>query len=866
RQAGNDEPVHGRRAGLADPDRPHERHQFGGLCRRQYPRHWLRMLSAARGRDTVHLLHARLQLAADELHPGRTAAVLLQRDHRVVPVAQPVHQHVRPGGRRARPRRLLRLLAGPGGHEQRALLQALPAADLRQRQSRQALGGEGDAGQDRGPADERLDRALSRPSRSTAAPSPASASAATACTPRAAASTRPASCGRSVVSVLTGHSRYVACCAFSRNGNMLATGSNDKKVIVWDLTGNLSLDSEVLRHNGGVKLHNSEKSLIQETDVVKHAETSGNDVKLIQKLDEHNGAVNSVCMFGNRLVASASSDKLVRVWSVKYDEEGESMDVFQEMSYNPLDGHTFSVNFVEFSPCGTKLASCSMDGNTIIWDIETGTQVRTSFVNSGTAVRVCRWSPDGSKIATAGDDEKTIVWDLETMDETRLAYIRELASINCRKICQKQTMLVYALPRKNYFNRRYEIQFDRTARAQTSNGSSFAEQFRSSLKLPLSEPFSVLEGHAEAITAIAFTPDSRYIATACNEGTWRLYDARAQESGPALLCCDSSHDLGVQSCDFSPTTGPFTMTGKSRSSRIEIVLYDCVVRRLEGRELGRGQGVLSAGQLRQRLAHPPLEDHRHRRGAGSAAAGQLGRWQRQQWQLDRAPDLQGEAPIRRPRRQRHVRQILTGARRDPRQRRDRQDGSTLERSHWDLSTCSRKPRKSRDHLCLFRRHLLLFDGLADLVFSRANPKTLIPERNGFLHRRPIGRATRITRRRINNQFLSVSISYDPYTDWSASSNAPRWDKPHFVTRCIRGASSSGSPQKQGALLYLCPRRNEQQVRRRGLRRRIQGHAALLYNAGCGASVVVLMRPMPHCLFLQSTQRAAAWGTSRVSSL
>ncbi|KAL7306022.1 hypothetical protein TKK_0001488 [Trichogramma kaykai] len=302
-----------------------------------------------------------------------------------------------------------------------------------------------------------------------------------------------------VVSVLTGHSRYVACCAFSKNGNMLATGSNDKKVIVWDLTGNLSLDSEVLRHNGGVKLHNSEKSLIQETDVVKHAETSGNDVKLVQKLDEHNGAVNSVCMFGNRLVASASSDKLVRVWSVKYDEEGESMDVFQEMSYNPLDGHTFSVNFVEFSPCGTKLASCSMDGNTIIWDIETGTQVRTSFVNSGTAVRVCRWSPDGSKIATAGDDEKTIVWDLETMDET-------------------------------------------------------------------SEPFSVMEGHAEAITAIAFTPDSRYIATACNEGTWRLYDARAQEPGPALLCCDSSHDLGVQSCDFSPTTGPFTMTGSRDAS------------------------------------------------------------------------------------------------------------------------------------------------------------------------------------------------------------------------------------------------------------------------------------------------------------
>ena len=49
--------------------------------------------------------------------------------------------------------------------------------------------------------------------------------------------------------------------------------------------------------------------------------------------------------------------------------------------------------------------------------MQTGTQVRASFVNSGSAVRICRWSPDGKKIATAGDDEKAILWNLESMDE-----------------------------------------------------------------------------------------------------------------------------------------------------------------------------------------------------------------------------------------------------------------------------------------------------------------------------------------------------------------------------------------------------------------------------------------------------------------
>ncbi|XP_023246958.1 WD repeat, SAM and U-box domain-containing protein 1-like [Copidosoma floridanum] len=216
-----------------------------------------------------------------------------------------------------------------------------------------------------------------------------------------------------VVSVLTGHNRYVACCAFSKNGNFLATGSNDKKVIVWDLTGNLSLDSELVRHSC-VKLQNSEtlgKEFIHESDVVKHAETGGNEVTLIQRLDDHNGAVNSVAMFGNRLIASGSGDKLVRIWNVKYDEEGESTSVFQEMSYNPLDGHKYSVNYVEFSPCGTKVASCSMDGNTVIWDVEDVDCLGGSRDASSGRARECYM------LATCGNDSLIKLWKIIVIDD-----------------------------------------------------------------------------------------------------------------------------------------------------------------------------------------------------------------------------------------------------------------------------------------------------------------------------------------------------------------------------------------------------------------------------------------------------------------
>ncbi|XP_076226108.1 WD repeat, SAM and U-box domain-containing protein 1 isoform X2 [Nomia melanderi] len=293
-----------------------------------------------------------------------------------------------------------------------------------------------------------------------------------------------ASTGKAMA-ILSGHNRYVACCAFSRDGNLLATGSNDKSVIIWDLTGNLCLDSELSRGFASTTfaLTDHEKSAIHERDVMKNAETSINEVQLIRRLEDQNGVINSVACYGNQLIASGSGDKLVRVWSIEIEEEENSADAavnFQEKSYSPLDGHKYSINHVEFSPCGSMLASCSLDGTAIIWNTENGCQAKSSFVNSGCSIRVCRWSPDGSKFATAGDDERATLWDVNNMGELR--------------------------------------------------------------------------GHSDAVNAIAFTHDSRYLVTACNEGTWRLFDTVEDKGGnAALIICEEAHDLGVQGCDFSPT-------------------------------------------------------------------------------------------------------------------------------------------------------------------------------------------------------------------------------------------------------------------------------------------------------------------------
>lgn len=45
---------------------------------------------------------------------------------------------------------------------------------------------------------------------------------------------------------------------------------------------------------------------MHEQDVMRNVETFANEVRLIQRLEEHNGAVNSVAFYGNNLLASAS--------------------------------------------------------------------------------------------------------------------------------------------------------------------------------------------------------------------------------------------------------------------------------------------------------------------------------------------------------------------------------------------------------------------------------------------------------------------------------------------------------------------------------------------------------------------------------
>lgn len=76
-------------------------------------------------------------------------------------------------------------------------------------------------------------------------------------------------------------------------------------------------------------------------------------------------------------------------------------------------GHGLQINDIEYSPDGTKIATCSEDNTIKIWEIATGREMTTMFGHTK-AVNDLAFAPDSKTLVSVSDDRKVIIWNVET--------------------------------------------------------------------------------------------------------------------------------------------------------------------------------------------------------------------------------------------------------------------------------------------------------------------------------------------------------------------------------------------------------------------------------------------------------------------
>ena len=138
--------------------------------------------------------------------------------------------------------------------------------------------------------------------------------------------------------VETGHPEAVRSVAFSPNGKTLITGSRDNTVKLWDIT-------------------------------------SGRELKT---LSGHSDSVLSVAFSPDgKTLGSGSSDKTVKLWDSASGREVITLLGRSSTGTFYLDGHSEAISSVTFSPDGKTLASGSFDRTIKLWDIRSGSVLRT---------------------------------------------------------------------------------------------------------------------------------------------------------------------------------------------------------------------------------------------------------------------------------------------------------------------------------------------------------------------------------------------------------------------------------------------------------------------------------------------------------